>query len=570
MTQTPTDARAKPFKGMQGRSVRGLLLFMIGAAMLPVFLIGFSQAYARLIRDQASVQQTLSDGAALETAYATHAIETARQALANVSLRPEVRLAGPDCADTLTIAQLAMPQTSNVARIAPSGAIICSASPIRQSPDMNGRSWWQHLPKEAGFSFAGPATERGSGRRVLVIALGLAGPSGVHEGHIVSGIDISRFEAALQARHRTADARVTLRDSPETASGLIERFWDAKGVAWLSVTETLAPGRLALVYAIRADALYQSTFWHVGTDIALPMIALLFASAAAWFAIELWAIRPAEELRRLAARYAAGDFAARLPELLHGPLEMVELRDEMGRMASRVTQRDALLRSAAQRQAALVRELHHRVKNNLQMVISLLSLQARQSGTPEHSSALDQAQGRIAAMALVQKLIVETDAEPSIDACLVITELCEQIRRRQTASLPRVTLSVDCANSAIPTEAAMPFALFVYEAVTNAYRHGFAGAASGGISVRFSVSGDSFAALEIADTGTGWNDDTHHAGTGHRLLKAFARQLRGKLTISPNRADGPLVCMTFDARPILERSQGNPLEQSEGPSVLLL
>jgi two-component sensor histidine kinase len=412
-------------------------------------------------------------------------------------------------------------------------------------------------------------TERVSGKPVLIVALGLTDQKGEHAGHIVAGIDLIKLQTTIQKQEVKAQAYLTLVDAEGTALpapafgapvnvnrahmarardvpiGAIGSERDEGGEQWSYAVAPLAQDRLYLVYAMRDAVLYSSTLRHVATDIALPLIALLFASAAAWFAIELWAIRPAEALRALARHYAVADFDAAPPKLRHGPVEMIELRDEMTGMAKRAALRDDRLKRIAHQKDDLVKELHHRVKNNLQMVISLLSLQTRQLLTAAEKAPLEQAQGRISAMALVQRLTVETDHSPTIDACVLIDELCAQLRRNHRHDSARIALLTQCSRALIPTDLGVPFALFVFEAVTNAFRHGFPAAVTGTVSVRFAVAAAGEAVLEVIDSGAGWDDLAHPAGTGHRLLRAFSRQLGGHLVFNSHTHQGSHVCLTF-------------------------
>ena len=228
-------------------------------------------------------------------------------------------------------------------------------------------------------------------------------------------------------------------------------------------------------------------------------------------------------------------------------MEMNELRDEMVSMADRASTRDDRLKRVADQKETLVKELHHRVKNNLQVIISLISLQARHVDTPEQRAPLDQIHARITAMALVQRLVVEADDNVLINVSVLLDELCALIRRTYVAESLRVQLRFECDASQIPTDMATPLMLFAFEAVTNAFRHGFKDQRPGHIVVQFSVDAKVQATLKISDTGTGWTETDQHRGTGQKLLLAFARQLGGKLTLNSTTTNGPCVSVNFDA-----------------------
>jgi two-component sensor histidine kinase len=296
------------------------------------------------------------------------------------------------------------------------------------------------------------------------------------------------------------------------------------------------------------EILYSSTFFHMATDIALPLIALFFAGAATWFALEYWAIRPIERLREIAKHYGAG----LVPEDKLGdafePQELLELHGEMVAMAARVDLRDRHLIQSAKQKDSLVRELHHRVKNNIQVVLSLLSLQARQLETPEQRAPLEQVQARVTALALVQHLIVESD-DPAhastIDVQLLLVDLCAQIRRGYPSQMLRIKIESHCEPLPIATDLAVPISMFVVEALTNAIIHAFPDEATGQVHVSLNIDTDMFVSLQVCDTGIGWAGTGPKLGTGHSLLTAFGRQLGSKLALSDFNGGGSCVGVSF-------------------------
>ncbi len=549
--------------------MQSLLLFVLAATLIPVFVISFGQAYTRLSLDREVVRQNLIDNVTLSAEQALHVVDSAELSLNSLSARDEVRNSTPDCAQTLAIAQLAMPYTTNLARIDANGVVTCSAHAIKINPDMSKKSWLSDLSKSSEISFAGPALEPPSNIPVLIIGLGLKDKNGIGLGHIVAGINIEKLEQGLQKRKGNSNARLTLVDhlgaqmhhatankpidvvqeiQIDTISSLENNVIEARdknGKLWTYARATLVPERLYVAYTMPDDILFSSTFRHVGTDIALPLIALIFASAGLWYAIQLWAIRPVESLRALAKQYAVGRFDATPPSFPYGPMEMTELRDELAGMAERAGNRDERMKRVARQKDELLKELHHRVKNNLQIVISLIGLQVRQIDDPAQKAPLERVHARIMAMALVERLIVETDDNPSLDVCVLLEEICRLVRRLYQAESLRIKLNFECDHVQLATEKATALALFAFEAITNAFRHGFPVSAVGSIFLRFEIDGEGLATLTVHDTGLGWNELNKETGTGHRLLKAFARQLGGQFSLTSSLLEGSQVNLGF-------------------------
>jgi two-component sensor histidine kinase len=552
------------------RSVQSLLLFVLAATLIPVFLISFGQAYARLSLDREVVRQNLIDNVTLSAEQALHVIDSAELALTSLKTRVDVRDSEASCAQTLAIAQLAMPYTTNLARVDAKGMVTCAAHPIQINPDLSNRAWLASLSKSVEISFAGPALEQPNKTPVLVVGLGLKNDNGVALGHIVAGIDLEKLEQGLQKRKGNSSARLTLVDhlgaqmqhasaykpidalqeiQIDTQSRLENKVIEARdknGKMWTYARATLVPGRLYVAYTMPDDVLYSSTFQHVGTDIALPLIALIFASAGLWYAIQLWAIKPIESLRGLAKQYAVGRFDAPPPNFEYGPIEMKELGDELASMAERAGNREERLKRVARQKDDLVKELHHRVKNNLQIVISLIGLQARQIDDPSQKAPLQRVHARVMAIALVERLMVETDDNPTLDVCALLNEICGLVRRLYQAESLRIKLNFECDHVQIVTDKATALALFAFEAITNAFRHGFTNNAEGSIFLRFDIDTTGLATLIISDTGSGWNELNKETGTGHRLLQAFARQLGGQFSLTSNPNEGSHISLTFN------------------------
>lgn len=579
MTPKAYDLVAYVIAYLGRRSVRSLLLFVLAFTLIPVFLISFGQAYLRLAHDREVVRENLIDNVSLSAEQASHVIRSAERALVGLSARKEVRDVTQDCAKTLAIAQSTIPYVSNLARIGADGMITCSAISITMNPDLRRTSWLAELSPVNDISFAGPILARPNSTPTLIIGLGLRDTNGKSLGHIVVGINLEALEAGLQEHRGRLEARLTLVDKngdpvrriianppPDTlqeiqietkilAPGAVTAARDKDGKIWTYARATLVADRLFVAYTMPDKILYSSTFRHVATDIALPLIALIFAGAGLWFAIQLWAIAPILSLRTLAKQYSVGRFDAEAPALKFGPNEMKELRDELTAMAARATHRDERLKRVANQKDELVKELHHRVKNNLQIVISLIGLQARQTNDPLQKLPLERVHARIMAMALVERLIVETDKNPTIDVSMLLEEICGLVRRLHPAVTLRVKLNLKSAHFQLPVEKANPLALFAFEAITNAFRHGFSPSAHGHIEVTFILGEAQTGRLNVLDSGTGWNELNKETGTGHSLLKAFSRQLGGQFSLSTTPTDGSQVSLTFPLPPLSDAAQ---------------
>jgi PAS domain S-box-containing protein len=179
----------------------------------------------------------------------------------------------------------------------------------------------------------------------------------------------------------------------------------------------------------------------------------------------------------------------------------------------------------------LLKEIHHRVKNNLQVISSLFSLQEERTQSAELKSLLDESRTRVQAIALVHDQLYRSADLAVIDFDEYLRGLVAAIGSSYGAQLVEITASAE--GVVLEVEVAVPCALLVCELVSNSLKHAFAGG-PGKVQVRAHRDRDGFCVLEVADDGCGIATDLDWAKSrslGLRLVQSFVRQLRGTLTL---------------------------------------
>jgi two-component sensor histidine kinase len=248
------------------------------------------------------------------------------------------------------------------------------------------------------------------------------------------------------------------------------------------------------------------------------------------------------KLREQAAQIAAGDYLPGHPAFTRGPAGIFELSQDLDALARNMAERDAV-------HQALSHEVHHRIKNNLQIVTSLLSMQVHAAREPAVREALGQARARMGALALIHRMLYEQSdlgSQSMIDIARLMTELCVQLRLWHR-DRPGIEFSFDASTIAVPLDSAMPLALFAVEAVTNAYAHAFPDGRTGRVALHFSVSDGGGALLSITDDGIGFDCGSESKSMGFQLIRGFAHQLSGKLAISSVVGAGTEVRLEYRA-----------------------
>ena len=181
----------------------------------------------------------------------------------------------------------------------------------------------------------------------------------------------------------------------------------------------------------------------------------------------------------------------------------------------------------------LIRELHHRVKNNLQILLSLLQLSERAEADDRVHGKLRDARLRVQSMAAVQKLLYQAESFAAVNVANFVSELCTGLS--SAFAMPDVEIRVSAAPATLSLEAAIPVGLIVNELVSNALKHAYPGSAAGEIRVRLSKEDGTFR-LTVEDDGVGFEAETVRGGSsGLSLVRGLAQQLRGSATLESAR-----------------------------------
>lgn len=224
---------------------------------------------------------------------------------------------------------------------------------------------------------------------------------------------------------------------------------------------------------------------------------------------------------------------------------------------------DKNLRSLREKEI-LLREVHHRVKNNLQVISSLFSLQRERTENAELRALLDESRMRVQSIALVHEQLYRSSELAAIDFDEYLRSMLAAIRSSYGAT--RVELVVDAKGVLLEAEQAVPCALLVSELVSNALKHAFVGATDGKVWVHAQRDEHGRCRLEVADNGRGIPEElewTKARSLGLRLVQSFARQLRGVIELDCK--GGTRFTVTF---PLASRASP-PLAQSTAREQVL-
>jgi len=227
--------------------------------------------------------------------------------------------------------------------------------------------------------------------------------------------------------------------------------------------------------------------------------------------------------------------------------QLTRAADSSGRFNSAgISERETELLNHIRDMETLLREVHHRVKSNLQVVVSLLTMQASDSTDPGVERALEEAATRVSTVALVHADLSEGGTLAAVDLGTFIRRLVANVQQIFGDPAASVSIMFKMDDFSLPIELATPCALIVNELVTNAFRYAFAGSEAPRIEIRADVH-DGIATIVVYDNGPGRRtrrpDEPH--GLGLKLMKMLAvKQLRGALTVETS-ATGTEFTVTF-------------------------
>lgn len=230
---------------------------------------------------------------------------------------------------------------------------------------------------------------------------------------------------------------------------------------------------------------------------------------------------------------------------------------------------EAQILRALQEKEALLREVHHRVNNNLQVIASLLRLEARRVVDPAVQESLGSMRNRVHAMALLHQTLYRSGRYAEVALGSYLQEVAANVTRSFATAAHSVEVKTSLSNVSLNIDQAIPCGLIVNELVTNSLKHGFPAGRSGTVTVSLEETSRAGELLiRVSDTGVGLPDPSglrREGAIGLQLVEDLVRQLQGGV----RRLDGPGTTfeVTFEATPLrdLPAPSGDP---GAGPATV--
>ena len=543
-------------------TIRVRLTAALAAALLPVLIIGVAQSAIAFNRERIALRQNLGFAAERSAATARSRMEGAGILLQ--TLAPGA--IGYQCADRLAEVTRRIPGYANLVRFDRRGRVACAAADVPLDPQRTLKPWFQRLQRGDQLVITRDPGATSAPQPSVLAAVRANGPDGTFDGAFAAVIALASLEPSVADPTLPAHADVALADAggryisetdgkafPALPAGWRDQVrlngalvWygaDARGQRRVYAAAPVAGDEVYVVLSAQSPGIFSWARLNPLSGILFPLMTFGLALAAVLLVTDRVVVRWIAYLQRIAALYARGRLSVRPVQSDQMPPEIRELAETLEQMADAIVGRDASLRDNLAQKDALMREIHHRVKNNLQVISSLLNMQQRALTDPAARAAMSDTRQRITALALIYRALYQGPDLKRVDLRPFLEELTAQLVASEISQghPVRTELSVDAL--VIDPDRLAPLALFAVEAITNAQKHAF-GARGGVLTLDFRVRGEE-AELAISDDGQPADDALSRSGVGRTLMTAFARQLRGRAEVTRNEAGGVTARLFF-------------------------
>lgn len=548
---------------MQDLRIRfGVILAM---ALLPILVFAVVQSYFDYKTYTIEHHEELKSSA---VDAASDVLDTLNNAKAILRVTANMVDTSDDCDAKLDRIITAIPRLDYLGVADTSGRYICRAN----NPGTGEASYdFANLPTVENPFFTETRAPQGDSERyeaALVMSYGVF-EQGDLQKVILAGFKLRNLRALTDKSKLADDTNIAIinrrgealiggrTQTPEIRRGWIEAIKET-GHFEGQIKDGAGNPRNLFVVESGTDGIYVATStprsslvsWSVlnpFSSLVVPILAWLFGFVAIWLAADQLILIHLRRMRKVALEFAGGSLDNRIGQLNNPPQSIRTLGKSFDFMADRLSEREAALSDSLDEKETLLREIHHRVKNNLQIIISLLNMQERKLTDENGLSAIKETRSRINAIALVHRGLYESKDLRYVNMQTFLERLTSELVTALGMEDRNIDVTIKANCEPMEADTATPVALFIVEALTNSVKHGVSH--GGDISIDISQN-ENLVNICVLDSG-GAVPETNFstAGTGTKLIKGFARQLGGDIVVNSD-GDRYEVSLIFELRKI--------------------
>lgn len=547
-------------------TIRVRLGLALAITLLPVLALGIGQSVFAFREDAEARRAGLVMAAERSAASARARVEAG--AILLETLEPGA--VGLQCAQRLSQVAARVPGYANLIRFDRIGRVVCAAASTPEDPQRRYADWFQRLQKGDRFVITQTPAGQYGPEPMLLAATPSFNAQGQADGALAAVIHLSSLRPELSDRSLPDDTQVALLGKD---GGYISRSdavvfqapppnWfnrDRAGSFTYRARDGVGRWRVYAAAPLVGDDLYvlmsapRETIptWaklNVLSSIVPPILSFFLALGAVWVVSELVVIRWLHYLQRIAAIYARGRFSVRPLLARRAPPEIRQLAETLDIMADAIVARDHSLHESLDQKDRLMREIHHRVKNNLQIISSLINMQMRTVEDGTTRDALEECKTRVLAMALIHEKLYQSKDYARVQFADYVRGLATTVFETAGVSERDVALQLAIDDVSLPIDRAIPCGLIINELITNSLKHGFKDGRTGTIWVTLSHLDPTTLRLSVRDDGIGLSPGftmptAESTGIGLYLVKMLSRQLGA--TVVVDGSDGAAFELTF-------------------------
>lgn len=265
--------------------------------------------------------------------------------------------------------------------------------------------------------------------------------------------------------------------------------------------------------------------------ILLPILLWVASLIVAYFAVYRLVLRHISVLRQQMRRFAIADRGKPPPVLDSAPAEILDMSQTFHNMARIVIRDEHALERAVNEKTVLLKEVHHRVKNNLQLIASIINMQIRVIDHVQATRVLRSVQDRVTSLAAIYHNLYQAEHLASVEADQLIRDIIHQMGKTSVEAGSGIRIESRLEGLMLMPDQAVPLALLATEAFTNAIK--YAGPTQDGqppwVKVVLDRPDKKHARLQIVNSFS-QTDEVEGSGLGSQLIEAFSTQLGGELT----------------------------------------
>ncbi len=535
--------------------------FVLSMALLPVGLLAVLQARSLMNEARARSEAALMGETLRAVSPELRLIrqgQGASEVLAAI-MRRFIATNRTDCGAAMGEAVNASEVYTYAAFVAPDGSIVCSSDGAKIAPiDLSGISKLPAPPDVTLLSTRKTAKGESTGLAALHPVEGMQGE---HAGYTLVNMPHSRLMnpenppqqtnnfalvlfdkdgRILSASRESGDPTALLPADRSLVSLTQQNFMTFTGPDTSGVERAFSVMKLvdAGLFALGSWPASQSS-WAILRNLPAILFPLLMWAAcliAAWLAAESMVTTYVRRLRRAIVDFSGGRRRVVDLDMTGAPVEMREAAEAFERMTDAILHDEAELENSLHQKEVLLREVHHRVKNNLQLIASIMNMQMRKTKSIEAKFLMKGLQDRVMSLATIHKGLYQTSGQADIRVNELFPEIVSQIIRMTVVPERRFDVSTNFDDLNLTPDQAVPLALLLTEALTNAVKYtphadGDGPNAALRVSLKRTDGGSGALVIENSSSQLGVRDEEtdEGGGLGTQLINAFVRQLGGTL-----------------------------------------